>query len=70
METQMWVYMTLTAVLVLIAAAATIFIGISKKNKEESPTYDSKTKEYWVRLTIIYTVSFVVSTVILFAIFG
>ena len=38
----------------LIGAAWTMWIGVSKKNREGNPGYDNKTKGNWSRLSWIY----------------
>jgi heme/copper-type cytochrome/quinol oxidase subunit 2 len=52
----LFVYYILFATIMLIALISTILVGISKKNKEGDPTYDSKTKGNWSRLSWIYII--------------
>ncbi|MDF2962617.1 MAG: hypothetical protein K0S39_4352 [Paenibacillus sp.] len=52
----LWVYYILIATTMVIALVSTILVGISKKNKEGNPKYDSKTKGNWSRLSWIYIV--------------
>ncbi|CAG7624638.1 hypothetical protein ACFQI7_03710 [Paenibacillus allorhizosphaerae] len=48
------VYYILFATIMLIGAAWTMWIGVSKKNREGNPGYDNKTKGNWSRLSWIY----------------
>jgi hypothetical protein len=50
------VYYILFATIMLIALVSTILVGISQKNKEGNPDYDSQTKGNWSRLSWIYIV--------------
>jgi uncharacterized membrane protein HdeD (DUF308 family) len=52
----LYIYYLLFATILLIAGVATFLVGVSKKNKEGDPVYDSKTKSYWSRLSWIYLV--------------
>ncbi|MEK8129524.1 hypothetical protein WMW72_16585 [Paenibacillus filicis] len=55
------------ATILLIGAVSTIMVGVSKKNKEGNPSYDSKTKGNWSRLSWIYIVVIVLGYVALVA---
>jgi len=48
------VYYLLFATIMLIGAVWTMWIGMSKKNKEGNPSYDHRTKGNWSRLSWIY----------------
>jgi hypothetical protein len=58
-------YYILFATIMLFALISTILIGLSKKNKEGNPTYDSKTKGNWSRLSWIYIIVIVLGYVAL-----
>lgn len=60
------IYYLLFATILLFAGVATFLVGISKKNKEGDPVYDSKTKSYWSRLSWIYIVVIVLGYVVFF----
>ncbi|NHN34466.1 hypothetical protein [Paenibacillus agricola] len=60
------VYYLLFATILLLAGVATFLVGISKKNKEGDPVYDSRTKSYWSRLSWIYLVVIVLGYVAFF----
>ncbi|MED4602819.1 hypothetical protein P9314_19480 [Paenibacillus validus] len=47
-------YYIIFATIMLVAVISTILVGISKKNKEGNPQYDTKTKGNWSRLSWIY----------------
>jgi nucleoside recognition membrane protein YjiH len=53
---QLYIYYLVFATILLIGAVATIMVGVSKKNKEGNPAYDTKTKGNWSRLSWIYLV--------------
>ncbi|MCE5169926.1 hypothetical protein LQV63_11445 [Paenibacillus profundus] len=42
---------------ILVAVIATIVVGNSKENREGNPTYDQKTKNIFVRLSVYYTIA-------------
>jgi heme/copper-type cytochrome/quinol oxidase subunit 2 len=49
-------YYILFATILLVGMISTVLIGISKKNNEGNPEYDSQTKGNWLRLSWIYIV--------------
>lgn len=50
----LYAYYIIFATIMLIAVISTILVGVSKKNKEGNPQYDTKTKGNWSRLSWIY----------------
>jgi len=50
-------YIILIVLVILIGALATIFIGMSKSNREGNPAYDTRTGKYWVSLTAVYIIA-------------
>lgn len=49
-------YYIMISTTMLIALVATILVGISKKNKEGNPDYDTRTKGIFSRLSWIYII--------------
>jgi heme/copper-type cytochrome/quinol oxidase subunit 2 len=63
----LFVYYILFATIMLLAVLATFFVGFSKKNKEGNPSYDTKTKSNWSRLSWIYIIIIILGYVALVA---
>lgn len=59
-----YIYLILIIVFALIGVVATIQIANSKENKEENPSYDKKTGEKWIRLTIYYVAATAVGLIV------
>lgn len=56
----MYVYALIIIFFLIVAAVATILIGLSRQNKEGNPEYEKRTSGNMVRLTSLYIIAGVI----------